>query len=429
MAPLYQVVDVNQNPNLKYALLNGQLNTIRCPHCGFAGMLNIPFVYHDPDKEFLFAYLPGELAAQGSEQQRLIGHLINQVMTSLPPEKRKGYLLNPRTFITLSSLTDAILTGEGITPEMRQAQAERARLLNRLLAVKDDPPQLKRQVEQNDHLLDDAFFGYFLAVLQAEAAQGRRESVDALSGLWASLLELSTTGRRIASVERILSELGDHVTREQLLEKIIQAENDAQIEALISAARPLMDYFFFQQLTQRIETASREGRESEAARLKARRDQILNLVAELDREAQEQVNRATALLQALLDSPDPESLARQNMAELDDTFMYVLVRHLKEAELSGQMAAVSRLRQVWEAVVRAIDSTRPPELRLVEELLNAEYPAETQKILTENISLVTPRFLRGLDALVVKMEAQQQDEAARRLRQIRSQAELVAAAR
>jgi len=44
------IIDVGERPEAKAVFVSGQLNIAACPQCGYAGMLNTPLVYHDPDK-------------------------------------------------------------------------------------------------------------------------------------------------------------------------------------------------------------------------------------------------------------------------------------------------------------------------------------------------------------------------------------------
>src|SRR5690554_3440112 len=94
---VYQVVDAQRTPELKYALLNGQLNAFVCPNCGLAGQMASPLLYHDSEHELFMVYVPMELNMSRVEQERLIGQMVKQVMDSLPPEARRGYMLQPQT--------------------------------------------------------------------------------------------------------------------------------------------------------------------------------------------------------------------------------------------------------------------------------------------------------------------------------------------
>jgi hypothetical protein len=117
-ANIEQLFDVTQDPQAKQRLLGGVSNMARCPHCGYQGRLATPIVYHDNEKELLLTFFPPELNMQLNEQERLIGPLIKQVTDRLPPEKRKGYLLNPVPNLTYESMIQTILGKDGITPEM-----------------------------------------------------------------------------------------------------------------------------------------------------------------------------------------------------------------------------------------------------------------------------------------------------------------------
>src|SRR5687767_5532912 len=117
-ALLEQLIDVGLDPTAKERLLSGRVNLVTCPHCGYRGMVGTPLVYHDPDKKLAIIYVPMELNLQQTERERLIGDFTNALMRSLPEEAPKGYLLQPRTALTLQGLTEQVLEADGITPEM-----------------------------------------------------------------------------------------------------------------------------------------------------------------------------------------------------------------------------------------------------------------------------------------------------------------------
>jgi len=116
-AAVEQLVDVTQDPAGKARLLSGSLNAIRCPACGYEGGLATPLVYHDPAKELLLTYFPPEVGLPKNEQERVLGQLINQVVNRLPAEKRKAYLLQPQTVLTMQGMVERVLQADGITHE------------------------------------------------------------------------------------------------------------------------------------------------------------------------------------------------------------------------------------------------------------------------------------------------------------------------
>jgi hypothetical protein len=55
-SPVYEYVNVAQEPHLQYVVLAGLLNVTTCPNCGQRGALATPFIYSDP-AHHLLAYV------------------------------------------------------------------------------------------------------------------------------------------------------------------------------------------------------------------------------------------------------------------------------------------------------------------------------------------------------------------------------------
>src|SRR5215216_3776193 len=285
-ANIEQLFDVTQDPQAKQRLLGGISNTARCPHCGYQGRLATPIVYHDADKELLLTFFPHELAMPLNEQERLIGPLIKQVMDRLPPEKRKGYLLNPVPNLTYESMIQTILSKDGITPEMLKEQQDRVALIERLLQA-STPDVRSEIIKQNLNLFDEQFFALFSRLAQSAAQSGQEPVARAMVDLQSQLLEETEFGRglkesvgELENATKSLQEVGQGLTREKLLDIVIEAPNDARIRAYVSLARGGMDYQFFQMLTEQIEKASAE----EKAKLESIRDKVLNFTNEMDKQ-------------------------------------------------------------------------------------------------------------------------------------------------
>ena len=62
----------------------------------------------------------------------------------------------------------------------------------------------------------------------------------------------------------------------------------------------------------------------------------------------------------------------------------------------------------------------PPEMRLVNQLLNADDRAEVSRLLQENHSALTPEFIEALKALEGEMRNNRRVEAADRLKNARA---------
>lgn len=374
VSPVLTLIDVGQDPEAKALFLSGQSNIAVCPQCGHAGMLSTPLVYHDPDKELLFTYVPPNLNLPEPEQQRIIGDLTSRVMSSLPPERRRGYLLRPRSFLTLDGMVEAVLEADGITPDMLQAQRDKAALLERLLRS-PDPEVRQLMVQENDGLVDYEFFQLLGLNLQMAQAQGQEQAIQQLATLQQQLLQWTTTGQEIAARQQAIRELGTEVSREGLLDKLEAAAlagEQAKIETMIAVARPVVDYLFYQQLADHIEQAEQEGNLDRVARLKALRETVLEVTDAVDAEMQKAGEEAAELLAEILESDELEKAVRDRLALIDEVFMSILAVNIEAAEKAGRTQDVERLQQVGNVLMEVIQESQPLAIQFINQLLSAD---------------------------------------------------------
>jgi hypothetical protein len=420
-ASIQRVVDVGQDPRLKVALLQGRLNIATCPQCGNTGMLNAPFIYHDSEKELALCFVPTELGLMNTDQQKLIGDLTNVVLNSLSPEKRKGYLLQPKIFFNLQSLMDTILQADGVTKEMIEAQRARGELIYKLLDAKDDE-HLKQLVEEHDAELDYEFFQTLTATMETARADGKDDLAHRLLGLRTRLLDLTTVGRRTVAQRKAIESLGEEVTQEDLLQKMIECEDEDQLQAYIALGRPLMDYTFFLALAEKINAAQAEGNSEKAQSLTDLRARILELQAKYDAQVAVALEWAANLLREILQSQDREAVVREHLEKIDNTFFAVLSANIAQAEEKGEKKMADDLRRVGDLVVDLLQESAPPEIRLINQLMRAEYPEGMKKVLGKNAAQVTAELIEVMDFMVEDLKQSGHDEAAQRLSDIRAQA-------
>ena len=129
VADIYQVVDVGQQPQLKEMLLSGQLNFAVCPNCGAGGRIATPLLYHDPAHDLFMIHIPQEMPMDQVRREELVGRLVQQVINQTPMEKRRGYMLQPQTMLTMQSFMERVWETEGVTPEMLARQQKQVCLL------------------------------------------------------------------------------------------------------------------------------------------------------------------------------------------------------------------------------------------------------------------------------------------------------------
>lgn len=411
--PVYQLVDVGQQPELKQALIAGRLNVAVCPNCGAGGLLATPLVYHDPEKQLFWVLMPQEVQAKPEEEERFIGAMQQIVMRGLPPDKPKGYLLNPRRFITLSSLLDALLEAEGIPKAAIEAQRKRAELLARLLQVADNEAQLKQLVEQQRDLLDYEFFVTLAAYIEAAKAENDQESLERFTHLRERLLELSGLGQAPAGEQE--------PNLEQAIDALLQAD-ETRLEELIAEYRPLIDYDFYAALTERADAARAAGNTGEAERIEARRARILETTERMDREAQHLFERAAATLREVLQAQDLRAALQQRRDDLNEAFLLVVAANREAAQRANQPDMVARLDEIERLAVEVVQEALSPTDRLISQLLNAESPQEATRLLRQQAALVTTDFVKRLNELADESEKNGRKEIAERLRQLSREA-------
>ncbi len=404
-----QLFDVGMDPSAKQKILSGQFNLINCSNCGFSGPLPTPIVYHDPEKEYLFTYFPPELGLPVNEQERLVGPLITRVTNNLPAEKRKAYLFRPQTMLTMETMVEKIYEGEGITKEMLQDRQKRLMLIQRMLST--TPDSLPDVVKQEDENIDEMFFALFSQIIEVTMAQGDQQAARALAAVQGEILKNSTFGARLeeqnreaeAAVKALEAAGKEGLTREKLLDLLIEADNEIRINTMVSLARAGVDYAFFEILAKRIEEA---GSEEEKQKLTGLREHLLRLTSEIDKAMEEQVKATHAMLEEIVAAEDTEAAIRENAEGINDLFVQIVRSEYDKAREGNDLERMAKIRNVIETLQRL--SAPPPEYALVEKLLGAEDDAARRKILEENAEAVTPQFLDLLNGLSAQSQEQGQ---------------------
>lgn len=410
-APIEQVLDVRADPSAKVRVLNGAVNVVTCPHCGTRGALNLPFFYHDPEKELALVYMPMDATRDHLERQVAIGKFTQTVMDSLPAEERKGYLLQPQVFLTPDTLISKILEADGITPQMLQEQQAKANLLQRMVDASSDDV-LEALIKDHDESIDTVFLR--LIALNVETVQGRgnEEAAARIRAVRAKVLELSTEGRAAASRSALIETLQNEPTREKLVDLLVEAQDPRARQALVTFGRPMLDYAFFQMLTSRIEAANDAD---ERERLAQIRQEILDTRDRIDAEVTALQGRRAALLRDLLISDNPEKLARHRFAEMDEMFLNLLRGNIEQAAAAKNEEALKALRGVWELVMRLIEEATPPALRFLSMLMGAQNDEQIDQILQNNRALVNDQMVQALEGIEATMREEGQTQSAERL--------------
>lgn len=409
MAEVNQLFDTTTDNLAKQKMLSGQFNVIQCQACGYEGMVSTPIVYHDAEKELLLTFFPPELGLPMTEQEKLIGPLINKVTNALPQEKRKGYLLRPQTMLSMQHMVERILEGDGITKEMIADQQKKVDLVRNLMAAA--PEDREKILETEAALIDETFFALFGRLLESASMSQDQNAAKQLAEIQNLLIEKTKIGQEIKSqndeANAAMKDLQEAskagLTRESLLDLIISAPNEIRLATLVRMARSGLDYNFFQILSGKIEQAKAEEKD----RLSKLRENLLKMTAEIDLEMQEQVGRIQQVIEKIIQSPDIEKTTEQVLSVVNELFIDILQRMMDAARQKADLELLAKYQRIVNVIQKA--STPPPEYELLEKLLSCETEEQMLAVLNQKPELITAELTQLVAGLINQAETQKED--------------------
>ncbi|MCS7286068.1 MAG: CpXC domain-containing protein [Anaerolineae bacterium] len=403
---IHNIVDASRNPELRELLIRGRLNVAVCPYCRAGGTLNVPIYYYNPEKELALVYLSAQVGANDLERQKVIGNLTNQLINSLPQEERKAYLLQPKVFITYRSFLEEIIKAEDIPYEEIIAEEMRLGLIEALLASPKE--EWGKILESNIQLIDPMFF----QILSGFVAEAHRRKEPELVNKLGSIRK---------EVEEFLSRRMEEA-REALISELMELKGE-DLERAVARIRPILDYEFYRDLAERIDKREAQGKSEEAQKLRELRDQLLDITARQDAEVRRVLTKARDLLRDIWDSEDRLKALEERAEDVNMAFLEILAASMEWARDQGDMETLQDLASLAEKALEIIRRKAPPQIKLVNELMDASYPEETKRILEDNVSLVNAELLGLMDELSRDLEREGYTEAARHLSMVRRQAE------
>ena len=276
-------------------------------------------------------------------------------------------------------------------------------------------------------LIDRTFFAMLDRMLVIANQQGQGEPFMQLRN---NLIEMTDVGKEIKAqgehIRAVLGTINQQTTREDLIDLLLkenEGDHGGEIMAtLASAVAPALDYQFLLAVNERFEAATDDA-------LKQKLDDIRQIamsIQEQQRASQQMmVQQVQQVLQEVLQAEDVDAKLAELADYIDESFLGVLAGNIQAAEQRGSKAAASRLKDIYDRAIKLIESQMPPEMRLVNQLLNADDRAEVSRLLQENRSALTPEFIEALKALEGEMRNNRRVEAADRLKTLRWQIQLM----
>jgi len=404
---IQQVFDMGKDPLAKQKILSNISNFLQCPSCGYQGMLAVPIIYHDPDKELLLTFFPPDLNTPVNEQEKQIGPLINRIMNGIPQEKRKAYLLQPQNMFTFQTLIEKILEEDGITKEMIADQQKRIDLLDKLIKIpKENRPAI---FEQEKEIIDINFFSILSRIVESAMAQGDDNSQKPLLDLQKDLFENTVVGQELFSqaketnsaIKSLQEASKDGLTRETLLEILEKAPSETQLSTVASLARSGLDYGFFQLLSEKIDSTQDKSKKQELTQL---REKLLQITQEIDKQYQEHVNEAKQLLEKIISVEKIEEELEKNFHAVNDFFIQVVQAELSVARKNGDLDRIQKLERIMIIIEKA--SAPAEEIKFFENLLEFKDKDDLDRLISENSVNINQAFLDLMNNIVNQVQKQ-----------------------
>jgi hypothetical protein len=131
------------------------------------------------------------------------------------------------------------------------------------------------------------------------------------------------------------------------------------------------------------------------------------MTRQYDDQVAARMEAAGQLLTQILKAVNVTEATTQALPAIDDFFMQILKAEMEKVRGSGDLERLSKLQQVMNVLQEA--SAPPPEIALIEELLDAPDEPARRKLLEEHKKEITPDFLQVLANVSAQAEQSEQE--------------------
>jgi hypothetical protein len=263
--------------------------------------------------------------------------------------------------------------------------------------------------------------------LDTAAQMEDNSQLISLTNLRARLMTETETGRRLEKQQIALHGLNreakaqNGLSPDLLLKHLLKHQGDEGIEnALVMAGQGALTYQFFQLLTNEIEKEEKAKKQESVKQLTGMRERLLKVYDAMQEQSQRMLAEAEETLHKILAAEDKEKAVQDNLPNIDDAFMYLLSTRIAQADQQKKKDEAKALNQIHEMILELAANQYPPEIMLLNELMEAEKSKDRQRILDENDDLVSPELVKVLEALMKELNQAGQEDLNGRLRDIKT---------
>ena len=409
------------DPGVEDLVVSGAINSARCPHCGYTGRLEVPFAYHDAGHELFLVYFPNNVSLSATDKNQFIGGITEALMKSLPPEKRKGYLLRPKEFLTLQGLAREILHAKGLSDEEIDRLAKQEILLNNLLNDAGDVDKVDELVKRSADLIDERFVLDLLYLVDELKKERQQENAEALDAMVNRVQEETEAGRKVSLFRKQIEKAMRAPSFEEVFDALVEIPESLWPEAA-AISDPIVGEEFFTKLAQEIVRSERSDPEK-ADRLRKMKEVFMERRRTVEEAERKSYAGAQQMVQQLLDAEDVNRKVQELAPEIlsHPSFPLALESARVLAEESGNQETLAKLEAIRKSIEKIIFGENP-EVALILKLLSVPYPEGVQATLKANKDAITPKFFEALDQVI---SASQDEEERKLLQNLKAMAMLI----
>jgi hypothetical protein len=147
-----------------------------------------------------------------------------------------------------------------------------------------------------------------------------------------------------------------------------------------------------------------DAKGNEQTTLMQLRSKLLDLISDFDKNIEEQQKEARKHIQTLLSAEDVEQAILENYSIIDNNFVDVLQSELEAARKNGDLEKSTKINKMLEVIEK---NSIPPEVMLVESMLNAPDEETIRKIITETGFDIDKDFFQFLDEMMNQAKSSQ----------------------
>jgi Mg2+ and Co2+ transporter CorA len=199
------------------------------------------------------------------------------------------------------------------------------------------------------------------------------------------------------AAQKSLQEAGKGLTREKLLDIVLESATDTRLKAYVSLARGGMDYQFFQLLTDKIDKAAGD----EKSNLETMREKLLEFTNEIDKQIEARYKQSQEIVENILAQDDIVKAIQDNAQNITQDVVDIANQMLKQASDKNDYARMGKLQKMIEVLRQA---STPPEVEFIEHLLDAPDDATLEQMLEANKDMVNDDFMQALIGLVAQVD-------------------------